>query len=191
LNTGTPPDPTPAQIATAVERWIGDVIVSLNLCPFAGRVFREERIRITVTDTASESMLLDELARQMDALREVPDVATSLLVHPEVLTDFAAYNQFLDQVDALLQQQGYEGEFQVASFHPDYQFAGTRPADAENYSSRSPYPLLHILRESSIDEAIERYADVDGIPARNIETLNALGERKLQALWQACFRVDD
>ena len=97
------------------------------------------------------------------------------------------YNQFLDRVDTLLRQGGYEGEFQVASFHPDYQFAGTRPSDAENYSSRSPYPLLHILRESSISAAISQYPDIDDIPARNIDTLNAMGSQQLQALWQACF----
>ena len=188
MNSGTSPDQPAEQIVAAVENWLDDVIISLNLCPFAGRAFRQKRIRITVTDVTSETALLDELVAAMEALRAEPEVETCLLVHPNALSEFVVYNQFLDSVDALLQRRGYEGEFQVASFHPDYQFAGTEPADAENYSGRSPHQLLHILRESSIDEAIARYPDIDAIPTRNIATLNALGTQKLQALRQACFR---
>lgn len=189
MNSGGPPDSSATQISAAVENWLDEVIISLNLCPFAGRVFRQKRIRITVTDVTSEAALLDELVAAMEALRAVPEVETCLLVHPNALSDFSVYNQFLDSVDALLAQRGYEGEFQVASFHPDYQFAGTEPEDAENYSSRSPHQLLHILRESSIDDAIAQYPDIDAIPTRNIATLNALGAEKLRALRQACFRV--
>ncbi len=179
--------PSAEQIAAAVENWIAAVIIRLNLCPFAGRASRDDSIRISITDVAGEAALLDELAAEIRRLQNTPEVETCLLVHPNALTDFSAYNQFLDRVDTLLRQDGYEGEFQVASFHPDYQFAGTRPSDAENYSSRSPYPLLHILRESSIDAAISQYPDIDDIPARNIDTLNAMGSQQLQALWLACF----
>jgi hypothetical protein len=109
-----------------------------------------------------------------------------LLIHPGVLQDFLAYNEFLDAADALLSYLELEGVFQVASFHPDYQFAGTDAGAAENYTNRSPYPMLHLLREASLEAAIDHYPDVDGIPDRNIALMNELGVEKMRTILKRC-----
>jgi hypothetical protein len=171
-----------------VEKWLNSIVVACNLCPFAGRELRAGRVRYVVTPATQEVQLLEALAAELQLLSDDSTIATTLLIHPRLLQRFDDYNQFLDQADRLLVQLDYEGIYQIAGFHPDFQFAGTRPDDAENYSSRSPYPLLHLLREASIDRAVAEYPDIDGIPARNINTLNAIGSEELQALWQACFR---
>ena len=121
----------------------------------------------------------------------VDEVETTLLIHPGVLEDFYDYNDFFDLVEGLLVQEGYEGEFQVASFHPDYQFEGTRPEDAENYTNRSPYPMLHLIREDSLEHAVTHYPDVDAIPQRNIDTMNALGASHHQAVLAGCLQQKD
>jgi len=110
-----------------------------------------------------------------------------LLVHPKLLHKFKAYNQFLDIADSLLESLGFNGEFQVASFHPDYQFYDTLPGDVSNYTNRSPYPMLHILRESSLTVAIETYPDITDVPLRNIQKLEATGLDKIRRLRQSCF----
>jgi hypothetical protein len=168
----------------AVRRWVEGFIVELNLCPFAGRELVSNRIRFVVTDSTTEEQLLAALATEFTLLNDDAAVETTLLIHPDVLQDFFDYNQFLDSADQLLVQMGLEGVCQVASFHPDYQFSGTAADDAENYTNRSPYPLLHILREASLERSIAAYPDVDKIPDRNIELMRSLGREKLQALMQ-------
>jgi hypothetical protein len=113
------------------------------------------------------------------------------LVHPGVLTDFLDFNDFLDVADALLEELNADGTLQVASFHPDYQFAGTKPDDIENYTNRSPYPILHLLREESIDRAIEVFSDTDDIYHKNMETLNALGLDGWRKLFAEKSKVGD
>ncbi len=174
-------------IISAVRRWVEDLIVELNLCPFARRELLRHRIRFVVTDSIAEEQLLVALATELLLLKDDQGVETTLLIHPDVLQDFFDYNQFLDKADQLLAQMGLEGIYQVASFHPDYQFAGTDKDDVENYTNRSPYPLLHILREASLERSIATYPDIDEIPIRNIEKMNQLGREKLQALIQGCF----
>ena len=115
-----------------------------------------------------------------------PELETTLLIHPAVLSDFLDFNDFLGQADELLRRSGLEGVFQLASFHPHYQFAGTAPEDAENYTNRSPYPVLHLLREASLEAAIERYPDTADIPERNIERMESLGSARLKALLDDC-----
>jgi hypothetical protein len=124
------------------------------------------------------------LEAELEHLVGNASIETTLLVHPHVLTDFEDYNQFLEMADGLLMQMELDGVFQIASFHPDYQFAGTHPDDAENYTNRSPFPLLHILREESLSRAIEHTPDVDQIPLRNIEKMNELGAKKLKLLFR-------
>jgi hypothetical protein len=111
-------------------------------------------------------------------------VETTLLIHPDLLNNFYAYNEFLDDADELLYQEGLEGVLQIASFHPNYQFSGTELNDAENYTNRSPYPMLHILREDSLEKAIALHPNVDAIPERNIQVMHQLGVTKLQQLLQ-------
>lgn len=113
-------------------------------------------------------------------------IETTLLIHPCVLQDFNDYNEFLDLAEALLIKMNLEGIYQLASFHPDYQFAGTQADDVENYTNRAPYPILHLIREASLSRSIEHYPDVKQIPKRNIELMRELGEDKLKALLQAC-----
>ncbi len=125
---------------------------------------------------------------ELELLNADPSVETTLLIHPAVLQDFYDFNDFLGCADILLLDMELEGIYQVASFHPDYQFGGTRPGDAENYTNRAPYPVLHLLREESLERVIADYPDVDDIPERNIELMNSLGQDKLQALLKSCLK---
>ena len=171
----------------SVRHWVETVVVGLNLCPFARPELLNDRVRFTVSDATTESQLLLDLQHELELLSREASVETTLLIHPDVLQDFDAYNQFLDEVDALLQHLELEGVYQVASFHPDYQFAGTEADAAENYTNRAPYPVLHLLREARLEAAIAGYPDVEQIPERNIELLEGMGAEKMQALLRACL----
>lgn len=172
----------PDETESEVRHWLKSVVIELNLCPFAERELINGRVRFAESDAANEVQLLQALEAEFELLAGDASIETTLLVHPHVLTDFEDYNQFLELADGLLVQMGLDGIFQIASFHPDYQFAGTHPDDAENYTNRSPYPLLHILREESLARAIELTPDVDQIPIRNIRKMNELGTEELKLL---------
>ncbi|MDX3905232.1 MAG: DUF1415 domain-containing protein [Pigmentiphaga sp.] len=164
-------------IIAAVRTWLEKAVIGLNLCPFAKAVHIKDQIAYRVSDARDPDALLEDLA---SALRELAQsdperVDTLLLVHPWTLADFHDYNDFLDDADAAVEALGLAGEIQVASFHPDYQFADTEPDDIENYSNRSPYPILHLLREASVDRAVEAFPDAERIYEHNIETLRELG----------------
>jgi hypothetical protein len=161
-------------IANVVRRWVADVVVALNLCPFAGRELLRNRVRFVVTDAATEEQLLAPLETELVLLNDDAAIETTLLIHPEVLQDVLDYNQFLDSAERLLVQSELEGIYQIASFHPDYQFAGTAAGDVEIFTNRSPYPLLHILREASRALRIAAYPETEQIPARNIEQMKSL-----------------
>ncbi|NQV86931.1 MAG: DUF1415 domain-containing protein [Woeseiaceae bacterium] len=173
-------------IAHVVRRWVEDLVVGLNLCPFAGRELVRNRVRFVVTEAATEEQLLAALATELALLNDDAAIETTLLIHPDVLQDFFDYNQFLDTADRLLVQTELEGVYQIASFHPDYQFAGTAADDAENFTNRSPFPLLHILREAGLALSIAAYPDVEQIPVRNIAQMKSLGREKLQLLIRGC-----
>lgn len=177
------------RVIAATRSWVERFVVEFNLCPFARRELEQDRLRFSVTAAADEPQLLQALEREFEQLLADSSIETTLLIHPGALQDFYLYNQFLGDCEALLRARDLEGVFQVASFHPDYQFAGTGPDDAENYSNRSPYPMLHILREDSVARAVAAHPDADGIPGRNIATLNARGASQLRALRQACLDV--
>jgi len=174
------------QIVLAVQQWVDTFVVGMNLCPFAKRELVKHRVRFVATAASTPEQLLKALQDELELLNTQASVETTLLIHPHVLQDFYDFNDFLGQTDHLLMEMGLEGVYQIASFHPDYQFAGTRPNDAENYTNRSPYPVLHVLREASLERAIADYHDVDEIPQRNIELMNKLGQNKLQALLRSC-----
>jgi hypothetical protein len=173
-------------IAYVVRRWVEELVVGLNLCPFAGHELLRNRVRFFVTEAATEEQLLAALETELTLLNDDASVETTLLIHPDVLQDFLDYNQFLDAAERLLVHLELEGVYQVASFHPYYQFAGTAVDDAENFTNRSPYPLLHILREESLALRIAAYPDVEQIPVRNIEQMKRLGREKLQSILQGC-----
>jgi hypothetical protein len=174
----------PDKTELTVRRWLESVVIELNLCPFAKRELINDRVRFAETDARTEVQLLQALEAELERLVGDASIETTLLIHPQVLADFADYNQFLELADGLLLQMELDGVFQIASFHPDYQFADTHPDDAENYTNRSPFPLLHLLREKSLARAIEHTPDVDQIPMRNIHTMNELGTEKLKLLFR-------
>ena len=175
------------QIIAAVRHWVETMVVGMNLCPFAKRELVKERVRFVTTEADNQEALLLVLHDELERLTQQPDIETTLLIHPQVLQDFYDYNDFLYLADRLLVQMELEGVYQIASFHPDYQFGGTEPEDAENYTNRSPYPVLHLLREDSLERVIADYLNVDDIPERNIALMNELGTNKLKALLQDCF----
>ena len=159
------------------RRWLQRAVIGLNLCPFAKAVSAKDQVRFVLSDAGTPAALLEALGAELLLLRDTPAdaVDTTLLVHPRVLCDFADYNDFLDDADALVEALGLDGELQVASFHPFYVFAGEDPGDPSNNSNRSPWPMLHLLREDSVERAVAAFPDPDAIPARNIETLRRLG----------------
>ena len=175
------------KIAAIVRRWLEAVVIELNLCPFAKRELLHDRIRFAVTAAASEQQLLMALESELDLLQRDESTETTLLIHPHVLEDFYDYNEFLNFADGLLLQMDLEGVFQIASFHPHYQFGGTNPDDVENYTNRSPFPMLHILREEKLEKVIAEHPDTTQIPARNIAKMNNLGRARLQELLQTCI----
>ena len=171
--------------------WIERVVIELNLCPFARKPYEGERVRFVVSDAGEPELLLADLERELELLREADagKTETTLLVHPLVLQDFLDYNEFLGVVEDFLEQGGYRGEFQVASFHPDYCFAGTERDAAENYTNRSPYPALHILREAGIEQALAGFTDPDQIPERNICTMEKLGAGRMRSILAECLKI--
>jgi hypothetical protein len=172
------------QIIQNTRDWVVKAVIGLNLCPFAKAVHVNERIRYVVSDATEPEALLKDLARELLALnRADPEaVDTTLVIHPHVLTDFLDFNDFLDAADALVEELKLDGILQIADFHPDYQFDGSEPDDIANYSNRSPYPTLHILREDSIERAVESMPDTASIYENNLATLDKLGTEGWAAL---------
>ena len=185
-------DALPADLPylSATTRWLERAVIGLNLCPFARAPHVQGKLRLRVSQAHDSDTLLDDLCSELQSLNALSpdDCETGLLIHPFVLNDFLDYNDFLDVADAAVQTLGLEGEWQVASFHPDYQFADSTPEAIENFSNRSPFPTLHLLRESSIERAMEQMTDTDAIYRRNMLTLQSLGNDGWQALW--CEKPD-
>lgn len=177
-------DPGPEEVIAATRAWIEKAVIGLNLCPFAKAVYVKEQIRYSVSGARTSEALLDDLVRALRALNEAPAdaVDTTLLIHPHVFADFLDYNDFLQVADAAVEELELAGILQVASFHPRYQFAGTAADDITNCTNRSPYPMLHILREASVDEAVAAFPDAKAIYRKNIETMRRLGPAGWAAL---------
>jgi len=177
--------PSSDEVVAATRTWLERAVIGLNLCPFAKQVHLHDRIRYFVSAVRSPRELLEDLMTELRALDAAdPDQCeTTLLVHPHVLGDFLDYNDFLAQADDAVAELGLKGVIQVASFHPRYQFEDTGPDDIENYTNRSPYPMLHLLRESSVERAVTTYPDTTAIYRSNIETLRRLGHEGWRRLW--------
>lgn len=191
LHAGDPADEgalDEAKVLADTRRWLEKAVIGLNLCPFAKAVYVKEQVRFVVSDATTPEQLVEQLGEELVLLRDTPaeQVDTTLLVHPLVLGDFLDYNDFLDQADALVEALELDGILQVASFHPDYQFADSRPDDIENYSNRAPYPILHLLREDSVSRAVDAYPEADVIVERNYATLRKLGHEG----WRKLFADD-
>ncbi len=162
----------------AVTRnWVEKAVIGLNLCPFAKAVYVKQQVRFVLSDASTPEALLEQLAEELVLLRDTPaeQIDTTLIIHPDVLEDFLDYNDFLENADAAVEALDLQGILQVASFHPQYQFAGAAPDDVSNYTNRSPYPTLHLLREDSVERAVAAFPDPDVIVERNIATLDKLG----------------
>ena len=168
------------------RRWLERAVIGLNLCPFAKAVVNKGQVRMVLSEARDEEALLAELGEELVRLRDTPaaEVDTTLIVHPQALGDFLDYNDFLDTADALVEELGLEGVLQVASFHPQYQFADSGPDDIANFTNRSPWPTLHLLREDSVSRAVEAFPDPDAIVERNVETLQKLGHAGWRELLQ-------
>lgn len=175
-----------ARVIAETRTWLERAVIGLNLCPFARAPYIHNRVRFCVSQATDTDALLDELLGELQSLNaaDAEDCETTLLIHPHVLGDFLDFNDFLDSADAAVEVLRLDGVLQVASFHPDYCFADCAPDDIENYTNRSPYPTLHLLRESSIERAVDAVADTDAIYERNIETLRNLGKPGWDALWR-------
>ena len=171
-------------IIAATVRWLEKAVIGLNLCPFAKAVHVKKQVRYVVSPATTPEALLEQLMDELQYLSDADpeQVDTTLLIHPFVMTDFLDYNEFLDVADAAVEDMQLDGELQVASFHPDYQFADTDQNDISNYTNRAPYPILQLLREESIERAVDAFPDAADIFEKNIETMRALGHDGWDAL---------
>ena len=165
------------EVIATTKLWLERAVIGLNLCPFAKGVHTKNLIRYVVSEARTTEELLQDLLNEYEILAEsdATRIDTTLLIHPYVLTDFLDYNDFLELADTSLVEVDLDGELQVASMHPNYQFANTEPDDISNYTNRSPYPTLHLLREASIEQAVAAFPDASRIFDHNIETMRRLG----------------
>ncbi|MES2933733.1 MAG: DUF1415 domain-containing protein [Pseudomonadota bacterium] len=177
---------TEEAVIGATKIWLERAVIGLNLCPFAKAVQIKNQIRYVVSAARTQEQLVDDLAQELAfvAAAKPAQIDTTVLIHPYVLTDFLDYNDFLDVADEVLEKLELDGTLQIASFHPQYQFAGSEPDDIDNYTNRSPYPILHILREDSIERVVDAFPDTVDIYANNIDTLRKLGHQGWQDLMQ-------
>jgi len=184
--------PSDEQVESRIRRWIEEAVIGLNFCPFASSFYHTDRVRIADkrVDDSPEAVdvALDEVVDLLDTPSE--ETATTLIAYPEALEDFRTFLDVAETVRAALSEAEAEGVLQVATFHPDYQFAGTDPDDLGNYTNRSPYPIVHLLREEDVSDAVDSHPDPEGIPEQNIETLRQMGREEVEKLWRA-FRHTD
>ena len=176
--------PSPEAVIKATERWLRDFVVALDLCPFARFPLEAGKIIFTVSVAQDTERLTEDLLEAIKTLEQRPEIETTLLIHPGVLTEFDAYLDYVAAAEAIMAHLGYEGIFQIASFHPDYCFDGEVGDAPANFTNRSPYPMLHLLREASLTQAIDAHPDIDEVPQRNIRMLRELGLEAIKAKLQ-------
>ncbi|KAB2826039.1 DUF1415 domain-containing protein [Aliivibrio finisterrensis] len=177
------------KIEQDVQQWLEDVVIGLNLCPFAAKPNRNKQIKIFVSEAKTEEVLLEDILQELMNLdsKTAEELETTLVAIPNMLQDFMDYNFFLDWVDALIKQQDWEGTFQIATFHPDYCFGGSEPEDDENLTNRSPYPVLHLIREESMEKVLKHYPNPEAIPDTNIARVEALTPEERRKLFPYLF----
>ena len=174
-------------VIAATRLWLEKAVIGLNLCPFAKAVYLKDQVRFVVSAAPHLDGLLEDLDRELDFLAAASpvEVETTLLIHPTLLPDFSDFNDFMQLAEAAVDEHELTGVIQIASFHPQFQFADTEPDDIGNYTNRAPYPIFHLLREASISKAVETFGDTEIIYQRNIVTLQGLGIAGWAALWRA------
>ena len=168
---------TDEEVLEKTRHWLEAAVIGLNLCPFAKAVYVKNQIRLVVSKARHADDLLEELDRELDLLVATPadEIDTTLLIHPTLFDDFLDFNDFLEIAEGVVEEHGLEGVIQLASFHPRFQFDGTEPDDISNYTNRAPFAILHLLREESVERAVEAFPDADAIFEANIQTLEKLG----------------
>lgn len=177
-------------IQATTERWLEQVVIGYNFCPFAKRVLRQELLQYHISSQLALEPALMELVEALQHLDEQEELETTLLIFPNAFEDFDDYLDGLAVAEALLVDLGYEGIYQLASFHPHYQFEGEAADASTHYTNRSPYPMWHILREASIETAIAHYPDPEGIPARNAELATQQSPEAWAAILRGCYELD-
>ena len=180
---------TSVQVINQTKKWITDVVLGCNFCPFASAAMKQERVHYEVETSDAASICIDSLLREMIRLDNDRSIETIFLIFPESFGEFNEYLDLVSRAEKSIKQNGYEGIYQLASFHPLYSFAGSTENDAANYTNRSVYPMLHLLREESIDKALENYKDPENIPERNIHFAREKGLVYMQMLRNACLNT--
>lgn len=178
-------------VTTQTIKWVNEFIVGLNVCPFAKREMERESVRFVVVRSKKSQVALEELMSEVRWLDEHPETETTILIFPTLFGDFYRYLDFVDLAENIMIEQECEGVYQLATFHPNYCFSGTEPEDVSNYTNRSPYPMLHLLREASVEKAIEFYGDTDAIPERNIDVMEEMGKEKLEKILTTSMQLPD
>jgi uncharacterized protein len=178
---------TNQQVITQTQNWIRNVVIGLNLCPFAAHVVKQESVRYIVENSTDTATVLSNLIEECKVLDNDENIATSFIIFPETYTNFYDYLDLVAIAESLLHKEGFVGVYQLASFHPEYSFATSTTNDAADYTNRSIYPMLHLLRESSIDKALENYSNPDDIPERNIKFTREKGVAYMQMLRDTCL----
>jgi uncharacterized protein len=184
LNTNTSIDPD--TVRQSIENWVNKFVIGFQLCPFAAREWQNNRVRISICEAVSPNDLIQHLADEIERIVKDENIETTLVVHPFVLAEFEDFNEFLDIADQLIETLDLDGVLQWASFHPDYQFADSEQDDPENYTNRSPYPVLQILREESLSRAIDKHPDIDQVPIDNMNLMRDMGREKLEHILKEC-----
>ena len=174
-------------VITQTKNWIKAIVIGCNFCPFANREFTNDTIRYHVAFSAKRTDAREVLLKELKRLDKDKTIATTLLIFPNAFAEFDAYLQFVSFAENLLQQKGYEGIYQLATFHPLYQFEGSAPNDAANYTNRSIYPMLHLLREHQVRKAIEYYGNADKIPEKNVQFAREKGAVYMKMLRDSCL----
>lgn len=178
-------------IIAQTKKWITNVVVGCNFCPFAAREVKRGSIAYEVLNTALPMKVLAAFTEALKRLDASPEIETMFSILPKGFASFGDYLKLLHSAETALTKLGYEGVYQVASFHPKYMFTGSNDIDAANYTNRSPYPMLHLLRESSVSRAVDGYPNTHHIPERNTALANEKGLAAMQALLAACMQVSD
>ncbi|BDX05709.1 DUF1415 domain-containing protein [Planctobacterium marinum] len=169
--------------SSAVLRWLEDIIIGLNLCPFAKKPYLANKVQLLFESSNKLNKIAEQVVLACNQLDQQPEIETALVVFPNSLKDFNRYLDALEFCEALLEQQGYSGVYQLASFHPDYVFEGEEFDDVSNYTNRAPYPIIHIIREQSIDQVLKTYRDPEAIPERNIALMQKMGLAQIEKLF--------
>jgi uncharacterized protein len=179
---------TSQEIIDQTKKWINDVVVGCNFCPFAANAVKQKTIHYQVETSAALNVCLEAVLQEAIRLDNETNIETTLLIFPNAFQQFDDYLDLVSLAEKLLKQKRYEGIYQLASFHPLYKFANSPENDAANYTNRSVYPMLHLLREESIDKALENYKSPEKIPDRNINFAREKGEVYMKILREACLK---